>query len=309
MYKVALSSMWGIGRFNRMADFVSKAKELGFCYFELNHQVNAALLEEFLALYDAGQMLISSVHAPCPNGDADLAGQPQISDLDEDLRRAAVAQVKTTIDLAVRVGARAVVLHVGNVPESMEQERTLRCLYGDRRSSPEYAEALLTFRKVRETYAAAHMAAVIRSLEEIVPYAQERGIILGLENRYYGHEIPSLEEAAFLLGHFGDGVIGYWHDVGHAQTLERLGLFKHKDWLLRFGSRMVGIHLHDAQGLNDHKAVGLGDINLAKVVSYVPAAALRVCEFGSHNTEDQVIFGLERLAQLGYIEPEGDNHC
>ena len=61
----------------------------------------------------------------------------------------------------------------------------------------------------------------------------------------------------FLLDLGYDEVVGYWHDVGHAQTLEHLSLCSHEEWLRRFAGQMVGVHLHDVVGVRDHLAAGL----------------------------------------------------
>ncbi len=302
MYQVSLSTMWGIGRFDRMADFVSRGKALGFCCFELNHQVTPAMLAEILALYRQGEITISSVHDPCPNGENGTAHKPKVSDLDEDKRQAAVATARCTIDLAVQVKAHAVVLHVGDVSEVWEASLGLRRMYREgKRATPEYEAALSVFKSERTAYAPAHLAAVAHSLEELVPYARQRQIKLGLENRYYVSEIPSLDQVVWLLDRFGDGVAGYWHDLGHAQVQDRMGFARHQDWLTTLGERIVGVHLHDAIDISDHQAAGLGDIDLEMVPPYLPATALRVCEFDKKNTEEQVSAGLERLAQLGYF--------
>ena len=299
---VSLSTMWGIGRFDHMADFATRAESLGFCCVELNHQLSPAMLQQILSLHRRGGVTISSVHDPCPNGDGDSVQRPKVSDLDEDRRQAAVATAQRTMELAARVNARAVVLHVGDVSEMWSAALELRQAYREgRRRTPEYEYALEAFKCELSVHAPRHLDAVARSLEALIPYARQRNLTLGLENRYYVSEIPSVGQAVWLMDRVGDGVVGYWHDIGHAEVQERLGFAAHRDWLATLGTRIVGVHLHDVDGITDHQAAGLGDVDLGMVPGYLPCAALRVCEFDKRNSEEQVAAGLGLLAQLGYF--------
>ena len=62
MWDVALSTMWGIGRFERFGDFFPAGRELGFGRFELNHGVNSQMLNGV----DLDRLQVVSVHEPCP---------------------------------------------------------------------------------------------------------------------------------------------------------------------------------------------------------------------------------------------------
>jgi sugar phosphate isomerase/epimerase len=138
------------------------------------------------------------------------------------------------------------------------------------------------------------MRSVRRSVLELAEYAAPRGVRLGLENRDHVYEIPLPDELDELLQLGGEGV-GYWHDIGHAEVLERLGFASHEDWFRRFVGRMVGIHLHDVAGLEDHLAAGRGTVDWSRVARDVPAGVLRTCEFRPFHTPEQVRAGLDLL--------------
>jgi len=70
--------------------------------------------------------------------------------------------------------------------------------------------------------------------------------------------------------------------------LENLGFFSHQEWLIRFAPRIVGTHLHDITGIRDHMVPGSGQIDWDLVVRYLPAKALRTCEFQSFNSLQEV---------------------
>ena len=97
-----------------------------------------------------------------------------------------------------------------------------------------------------------------------------------------------MDEMAELLNEVSGSLVGYWHDVGHAEVQQQLGFSLHEEWLSRFKGRMVGIHLHDVLGISDHQSPGKGDINWEMVARYLPPGILKVCEIGEWNDEEQM---------------------
>jgi sugar phosphate isomerase/epimerase len=250
-----------------------------------------------------GRQLIPSVHAPCPNI-RHVSGQGAdklLASTDEAERTWAVYRTKATTDLAVRLGARAVVLHAGRVDVSRTREKRLRDLYPGNRNPSEYEQAREQLVAARAQKQPAHLAAARRSLEKFVPYARAAGIKLGLEVRYYYCEIPNLEEMHALLADFDPETVYYWHDTGHAQNLENLGFAPHEEWLRAFGPRTLGVHFHDIRGLKDHLIPGMGEIDFGMVASYLPDGAIRTCEFDYPFSEEEIIAGVEFLRKMGCL--------
>ncbi len=289
--------MWGIGQFEKLADFFSAGRALGFARFELNHGVNSAMLNGVRLNGDC----ITSVHEPCP---ADISASTLkqrdwlVSSLDEDKRQQGVAAIRRSIDLARELDAGVVIVHPGRVDIDPMLETTLRNLYNEgKRNTPEYTQAREQLAAARAAQAEANMQAVRRSITELAEYAAKVGIQLGLENRYHYFEIPLPDELEALLNLGYDEVIGYWHDVGHAQVLQHLGFGTHQDWLKRFGPRIVGTHLHDVVGIQDHLAAGLGQVDWGMVARYLPAGALRTCEFQRFNSPQEVMDGVKWLIE------------
>jgi sugar phosphate isomerase/epimerase len=288
--------MWAIGQFPSLADFFDAGRDLGFTRFELNHAVDSAMLEG-LAL----DGMIASVHEPCP---ADISPAALrrlnwlISARDEDNRRQGVLAVRRSLNLARELGVQVVIVHPGQVDIDPRLEAVLLDLYRRGQSNtPEYMRAKERLVAGRAAQAEINLRAVCRSLIELAEYAARLGLRLGLENRYHYPEIPLPDELEMLLGLGCDGVIGYWHDVGHAQALEHLGFFAHQEWLRRFAPRIIGVHLHDIVGIRDHLAAGSGQIDWDMVARYLPAKALRTCEFQSFNSRQEVAAGVKWLGE------------
>ncbi len=303
MAQVALSTMWGIGRFPAFADFFSNGQKIGFDRFELNHMVDSSMLR---GIDLKNGFRIASVHEPCP---ADISTGTLkdrdwlVSAADEENREQGVAAVKRSIDLAHEVGARIIIVHPGRVPMDTSTESRLHKLFrAGKKQTSEYAELKDALVAQRAAHAEVNVAAVCKSIPELAEYAHRFGIRLGLENRYHYHEIPLPDELERLLALGYEDIIGYWHDVGHAQVLENLGFFTHREWLERFSSRIAGAHFHDVIGTGDHRAAGSGDMDWDMVARYMPRDGFRTCEFQNDNSPEQVAAGVQFLVEKGLVK-------
>ncbi len=288
MSQISLSTMWAKGRFNNMAKFVARARELGFTRVEANASVSPQGLNELIQT----SIPISSIHCPCP-AVLSSRGIPianlSLSSIEKNEQEEAVNFARSTISLAKKVGAGAVILHVGEVPIDPGLEVELRRLYQQNLTQTErYKQVKERLAYQRASQAPPHLEAARESLEELSQYSQEQGIMLGLEPRFYFYEIPNIEEMEELLNEMKGRSVGYWHDVGHAEVQQRLGFASHKEWLSRFSHRMIGIHLHDVIGISDHRPPGKGNVNWELVAKHLPRRAIKVCEIAEWNEGKQI---------------------
>jgi sugar phosphate isomerase/epimerase len=291
----SLSTMWIQHRFDNLSDFFAAGNAMGFTQFELGHVVRP----EMFRGVQPGEQTISSIHAPCP---VDPGPWDYLASLDEGKRKQAVAQAKDTIALAQKLKARVVVLHIGKAAIDPSLERRLRDLYNQgKKDTQEYEDTKRRLVEARARVQAQNLAAAAKSLDELSQHAQVTGVKLGLENRYHYYEVPNLEEMGALLTPSDPATVFYWHDTGHAQNLENLGFTRHEEWLRAFASRMVGVHLHDILGLKDHRVAGMGQMNWSMIASYLPAQAIRTCEFDWPYSEEEIVAGVEYLRQMGCL--------
>jgi sugar phosphate isomerase/epimerase len=297
--------MWGIKTFPSLSDFFEFARRTGFARIELNHKVTSAMLDGI----DFSCYQFSSVHEPCPvdiSTDELKRRDWLISSTNEENRRQGVKAIQRSIELASQLNASTVVIHAGHASPDTLQEKKLRALIASgERESDEYQESHRKMVQTRAESAEAYFKSVKKSITELLIYSEKMGVQLGIENRYHYLEYPSPDELEILLGLAGPDRIGFIYDVGHAQTLDRLGFYPHEEWLKRFAHRIIGTHLHDVVGTTDHFAPGLGDVDFAMVGAYLPERAFRTCEFQAFNTPEQVKTGLKLLVEYGCIKPQG----
>lgn len=308
----ALSTMWSQGRFpigNRdsMHRFAEVASRLGFPAVEINYVIPQEGVEELLS---SNHVSVVSLHSPAPrvkSVDGRWSDALNLAAGDEEERAQAVRLACITIDYAVRAGARYIVVHLGGIEtrgkcQMFESERRLRRLFDSGVRAGEEVKALRRRALLeRPRRALANFPQACRSLAEIADHAAARGVAVGIENRYHHHEFPSLDEMQELLAAYPPDLVGLWLDVGHAEVLDRLGLSPKNRWLDELGRRCLGVHVHDVDGLNDHRAPGLGDVDWSYVARSLPPGVPRVFEINQKTPEDAVAAGVPFLRERGVL--------
>jgi sugar phosphate isomerase/epimerase len=183
-----------------------------------------------------------------------------------------------------------------------DAEKRLRVLFDRGKWDSEEIPALQEeCHRLRAEGAPKYFPKAKETLHELADHASRYGIALGLEDRYHYHEIPSIDETLELLDAFPPEAVGYWHDMGHAEVIGRLGLYDKYRWLREIGSRCIGSHLHDVTGIGDHRAPGDGDADWDYVVNGLPDAALRVLEINPRATDEQMANVIPFLQEKGLI--------
>ncbi len=305
--------MWSQGRFRAegaehddMRSFARRTAELGFGHVEINYVIPPSGVE---ALLDSGHVAYSSVHSPCPRvrmADGRLSEAYNLAATDEEERKAAVRVARESVDTAVRAGARYLVVHLGGVGSAIfDEEKQLRKLFDEGvREGDEVTILRAAAVAEREVEKERYLRQAKRSLAEIAEYAAPRGVTVGLENRYHFHEIPDPDEVQELLLDYPQHVAGFWIDLGHAEVLERLGFHDHRRWLNEAGGRCVGSHVHDVDGLADHRAPGHGTVDWAHYAAKLPPHVPRVFEINQQIPDEQVAEAIPFLRSVGMLPAE-----
>ncbi len=302
--------MWSQARFPRrgregddMAAFAEKTASLGFPHIEINYVIPPEGVE---ALLETNHVGVSSVHSPCPRVKAPngrMSDALNLASPDNEERELAVGFARAAVDIAVRAVAPRVVVHLGGVgSEIFPEERELRKLYDSGTREGDDVEGLRRKAAQRRLEGReAYFPYARRSLAEIAEYGASRGVAVGLENRYHFHEFPGPDEMHELLADYPPSVAGFWLDVGHAEVLNRLGFHPHTRWLDELAPRCIGSHVHDCDGLADHRAPGHGTADWPHYAAMLPPHIPRVFEINQKIDEDLVAASIPFLRDRGVL--------
>jgi len=306
MSEIGLSTMWSKNNYEYIEDFVRDVHRWGFTGIELTPALSKEGLDEILRIRD---LKICSIHAPCsPASLSDRASpdSPPLSSLDKEERKKAIRYAESTIEFASEKGVKAVVLHAGFLPSGWRmgfeegasqvsvvdlnflRQELYRLYEAGSVKSRKYAEVKQRLEQERRIRVKPYFEAAKMSLDGLANFAFKHKVKLGIETRDSFHEIPQFEETENILEEFQGSPISYWHDVGHAEKLSRLDFTPHEDWLSRFKERMIGVHLHDVRGLQDHYLPGTGNTDWDFIAEHLPEGIIMVCEIGEWNDRRKI---------------------
>lgn len=301
---LAISTCWKSKAAECGDDIIKPIIDAGFKTIELEYRITEKLYHDMLPAIKREELNVSSIHNffPLPmglkreqaSGDAFLLSSPE-----KDKRNRAVEYTLRTLEHAYEVGARAVVLHLGKTDVNDDFERLKEDIEDEAPDQGHGRDYGMTLLKEREKAGKKHLDAALFSLDKLWKRAEQYGIKLGVENRYRLKEFPTANELEAILERFEGSIVGYWHDMGHAFVQDLLYGFDHRELIARFAPNLVGVHLHDAEGVKDHKAPGKGKMDFGIIGEILEEDTIRVIEAGPDVTEEDLQDGVSLLAQEG----------
>lgn len=283
--------------------------DLGFSHVELSHGIRITLVPGILKAIEERVIKVGSTHnfCPLPTGITQAAPnlfEPSASDSRE--RDQWLRQTKRSIEFAAQLNARVLVLHLGSVRFGLGDPARKLSAYVDQHPGADLtadsvykellADSLAKIRKRMPPY----WERVLQCIEDVRAFAAERGVALGFENREAFDELPlDADFEKLIYGVTQPNTVGYWHDTGHAELKQRMGLLRHREHLEKHAPRLIGFHLHDvdAEG-HDHRPVGEGSVDFAMVSSFWKPHHLLVLEFSPRLSVDDVTNSKRRIEAL-----------
>lgn len=289
---------------------VEEILELGFSQVELNYRITEGMLQTIRPYIERGDIAVSSVHNvfPAVNDPRFDTDSRILGWRDEELRRQAIALAIGSIETGLSLGARAVVLHPGIMPwdesppgpfglSGIALDEELKRLWREEGpQSPAYTAAFAEFSEYRKWGMHGELERILASLEVLAEYIASRGlpIVIGLENRPMSFQVPDFSEMRFFLDALEGAPVGMWLDVGHGAVLRNMGFFDDRIEAESLAHRLVGMHIHDVDGVDDHFAPYMRE-GLDPYLSLIRRSPIKVLELGPKNNRDEIVTGARRL--------------
>lgn len=298
----SLSTCWNSHRHTDGRAMLREIRELGFEYAELSHGTRISLVPGILEALDAGEIQISSLHNFCPLPMGVNHAAPniyQFSAYRNRERDLAERYTRKTLEFASRVGARAVVLHLGSIEMKDYTDKLIHLAKKGGRETPKYERLCAIADEKRESLKEEYFGRVKECLKKLMPEAEARGVRFGAENRESLEELPIECDFQYLFRDVGSANLGYWHDTGHAQIKENLGFIQHRQHLESLREYIVGFHIHDVQFPGrDHCAPGTGSIDFAALKPLLKPEHIKVFELSPSLTAEQVRSGVAHIKSI-----------
>lgn len=298
----SFSTCWNSHRHADGRAMLREIRELGFEYAELSHGIRLSLVPGILEAVDAGEVKISSLHNFCPLPMGVTQAAPNLYEFsaeDEGDRELAIKHTLKTLEFATRVKAPMVVLHLGRIEMKDYTGKLSKLLEPDQPISPKFEKLRAEALKVCGAKKGQFLAHMKGTLKVILSEAEKRGIRLGCENRQGLEELPLDADFENFLAEFAGPNICYWHDTGHAQIKENLGIVRHSAFLENLAPRLAGFHIHDVKfPATDHAAPGTGMIDFAALKPFVKPGHFKVFEFSPALTALNARDGVAHLKRI-----------
>ena len=281
---------------------------LGFEWVELSHGIRITLVPGILKALEEGVVKVSSCHNFCPLPTGVVHAAPNLympSSRDPREREQWFRQTKRTIDFTHQVGTGKAVLHLGAVeffwfnPARSVRRYQLDNPKADLPGDPAYRKILSRALEKLTARRPEFWENTRAQIAELLPYAAQKGVLLGCENREKFEELPLDADFSAFVSSLPASGVGYWHDTGHAEIKQRLGLLNHREHLSANAPRAIGFHLHDvsAEG-HDHHAIGAGSVDFDMVSEFWRPEHTLVLEFSPRLTVEEVLVSKKRVEGL-----------
>ncbi|MEI6563509.1 MAG: TIM barrel protein [bacterium] len=269
---------------------------LGFDHVELGFDLTPNLVSGVRSRIASGQIIADSLHAYCPLPPVPYPSPEPftLSASDPNIRANSLHYLENTIRFAAEIGSRIVVVHAGNVEMKMLSPHLVELTRAGRQYDEAYEKARMNLLLAREKAVAAQLPYLYEGIERLMPLLEETQRTLAFEILPTWEAIPTEVEMERLLCHFNSPWLRCWHDMGHGQIRENLGLTSHARWVKRLRPWLAGMHIHDVSPpATDHLMPPAGTINFSLFKDVARDDIIRVLEPSQSVAAEDIVSGLK----------------
>lgn len=294
----SLTTRWNARRHETGEAMIEEILGMGFDHVELGFDLTPNLVPGVCAMIKAGRVKADSVHSYCPLPPvAYPSPEPfTLAASDPSIRANALHYLENTIRFAAEVDARVVVAHAGNVEMKPVTPQLVSLITEGRQYDEEYEKVRMKLLLAREKAVSAQLPFLYAGVERLLPLLESTRRVLAFEILPTWEAIPSEVEMERLMTHFNSPWLRCWHDLGHGQIRENLGLTSHARWVKRLRPWLAGMHIHDVRPpATDHVMPPAGTIKFPLFRECVQGDIIRVLEPGQGVPAADIIAGIKLI--------------
>jgi len=296
----SLTTRWNARRHETGESMIEEIIDLGFGHVELGFDLTPNLVPGTCAMIKSGRIKADSVHAFCPLPPVPFASPEPftLAASDPAIRANALYYLENTIRFAAEIDARVIVSHAGNVEMKPLTPRLVELVAAGRQYDEEYEKIRMALLLAREKAASAQLAYLYAGVEKLMPLLESTRRILAFEILPSWEAIPTEVEMEKLLTHFNSPWLRFWHDLGHGQIRENLGLTSHVRWIKRLRPWLAGMHIHDVRPpASDHLMPPSGSLQFPLFRDVAQDDIIRVLEPNTAIPAADIVSGLKLIRE------------
>ncbi len=294
----SLTTRWNARRHETGETMIEELLGLGFDHVELGYDLTPNLVPGAVAMIKAGRVKADSVHAYCPLPPVPFATPEPftLSAPDPLVRANALHYLENTIRYAAEIDARVIVAHAGNVAMKLLTPTLVNLITDGRQYDDEYEKVRMKLLLNREKAVATQLPLLYAGIEKLLPLLESTRRILAFEILPTWEAIPTEVEMERIMQHFNSPWLRCWHDLGHGQIRENVGLTSHARWVKRLRPWLAGMHIHDVRPpAGDHLMPPAGTTQFALFRETAQDDIIRVLEPNSAVSGDEIVAGLKLI--------------
>ena len=153
---LSFSTCWNSSRHTDGEEMVQEIVNMGFDTLEISHGLKVSLLPGIQRAYDKGFFKVSGVHNFCPSPVEVMIDAPDCYEFTshrEFERERALKLTLDTFDLAKKLDAKYVVLHMGSVPMKNHTKRLTQMLRDGKLNDRDFVKLKHRFIEARDPFA------------------------------------------------------------------------------------------------------------------------------------------------------------
>lgn len=296
----SLTTRWNARRHETGESMLEEILELGFDHVELGFDLTANLVPGVCAMIKAGRIKADSLHAYCPLPPVPYPSPEPFTlcATDPTIRVNALHCLENTIRFAAEVDARVVVAHAGNVEMKPITPHLIELTATGRQYNEEYEKFRMKLLLAREKAVSTQLPLLYAGVERLLPLLESTRRILAFELLPTWEAIPTEVEIERLMLHFNSPWLRVWHDLGHGQIRENLGLTSHARWVKRLQPWIAGMHIHDVRPpAGDHFMPPGGTLKFELFREIARGDIIRVLEPSYSVTGEEIQTGLKLIRE------------
>ncbi|QYR20325.1 sugar phosphate isomerase/epimerase [Paenibacillus sp. sptzw28] len=292
----SFSTCWNIKRHTEGRAMAEEIRSLGFRQVELNYNVTKEMLTTIEPMIERGEIGVSSVHNTFPHTpDPDYGTDSVLLGFDDEEKRVrAIELLLQSAEYAHRYGAKAVVVHPGEVPFPCNIDQQLKGIYNEQGpDSPAYTQLWREMLDRRESLSGQYLRRIGDSLEEVCERSAAKGydVAFGIETRSRCYQMPTLQEAKTVINRLKGAPVYLWYDIGHGMMMDRMGLYDNAKEAGEMIDDIIGVHIHETIGLSDHWCPYVNSKDMSffdRFLAIIDRARVKVYELKSACTPEEI---------------------